>query len=118
LYCGRSDRAWEGSCRTTGRAIGSTEDVVEGLGCEGATAGLWGLVGGAVIVVGRHDEMWFRLKAGRDGLMSDLRSRVVVEERFFQWPLLLSSASGFMADVAFSGSFFVVWGIASADSSL
>jgi hypothetical protein len=50
--------------------------------------------------------------------MSDLRSRVVVEERFFQWPLLLSSASGFMADVAFSGSFFVVWGIASADSSL
>jgi len=84
LDCGCRDRAWEGSCRSAGRAVRSTEDIGEGLGGEGATAGLRGLVWRVVLGVGRHDEIWFRLKGAEDGVISDLRTRAVVEERVFQ----------------------------------
>ena len=59
MCSGRGDGAWERTCGGTGCTVGSTEDVVEGLLGEGATAGsLSRLVGRAVIVVGGHCEDW------------------------------------------------------------
>jgi len=84
LCCSGRDRAREGRCRATRRAVGSTEDVVEGLSCERATAGPGGLVGRAAVAGARHCWMGFRVKVGKDGLRSDLDSKVVVDERFLQ----------------------------------
>lgn len=96
---GCGDGTWERSSRPTRGAIGSAEDVVEGLGGEGATSVSAGrLVGRGSVAVGRHGDRWTGGILGVASLICDrdlwcerclLGARDCVND-----PPLLSSALG------------------------